>query len=228
MARKRKKTRKTKATDTKTKLDVYFIVAVIFIVAIILATITNMNNGEDNAIVGKAFSYTGCTKFPCHIQKAAVDHKYAFSYKDELYSFVVTESDPSNNLIKYKLSLTEDNKDEGVADLFIDHMQVDKVEEPYIYLLITVKNKGDKNIYDAFQLRVDTLNEDDEVWKSTYKIIEGLDQDESFVAEISLKYDQNNYKENKEILYVVYVDPTNVIKESDESNNVDEETHKDN
>lgn len=225
---------KNKINQTET----YLIVGILAVVVLIIILLFNMNWFEKNptlgaeqtlaeaeqALVGKAFSYTGCEKLPCLI-KAKEDVFYGFSYKDVLYKFKVKELDAANEKIKYEIALMETKEEEGIADIFIDHMEVVKVQEPYIYFEFTIKNKGKKDVYDTFPVRVDILDKNDDVWKSTYKNVEGIDQDESIVVELSVKFDVTYYYKDNKIPFVVYVDPANIIKESDETNNVDDDTY---
>ncbi|MBI4453110.1 hypothetical protein HY636_00535 [Candidatus Woesearchaeota archaeon] len=219
-------------------VEKYLIFGILAVVVLIIILLFNMNwfektselgaeqtlDGTGQALVGKAFSYTGCEKLPCLI-KAKKDTFYGFSYKDVLYKFRVKELDAANEKIKYEIALMETKEEEGMADIFIDHMEVVKVEEPYVYFEFTIKNKGKKDVYDTFPVRVDVLDKNGDVWKSAYKPIEGIDQDESIVVELSVKFDVTYYYKDNKIPFVVYVDPSNIIKESDETNNVDDDVY---
>ncbi|MBS3122194.1 hypothetical protein J4434_04900 [Candidatus Woesearchaeota archaeon] len=221
-------------------VEKYLIFGILVVVVLIIVLLFNMNwfektsddgteqalVGEDQALVGKAFSYTGCEKLPCLI-KAKEDTFYGFSYKDVLYKFRVKELDAANEKIKYEIALMETKEEEGVADIFIDHMKVVKVEEPYIYFEFTLKNKGKKDVYDTFPVKVDVLDKNGDMWKSTYKNVEGIDQDESIIVELSVKFDVTYFYTDNKIPFVVYADPANIIKESDETNNVDDDVYTD-
>ena len=212
-------------------IEKYLIFGILAVVVLIIILLFNMNlfgktsnDGAEQALVGKAFSYTGCEKLPCLI-KAKKDTFYGFSYKDVLYKFRVKELDAANEKIKYEIALMETKVEEGVADIFIDHMKVVKVEEPYVYFEFTIKNKGKKDVYDTFPVRVDVLDKNGDMWKSTYKNVEGIDHDESIIVELSVKFDVTYFYTDNKIPFVVYADPANIIKESDETNNVDDDAY---
>jgi len=221
MAKRKSRSRKSK------KHELFFILGVVLVLAVILLVITNMNGWGQKAIVGKAFSFTGCEELPCYVNNANEDHDYAFSYKDVLYKLTLTDVDTLNKKVKYQVTQVEDVDEDAEADLIIDHMDVESIEPPYANFKIIIKNVGDKDVYDKFKVRLDTLDEDDEYWKTTYKYVEGIDQDEEVIVMLSIKYNQNYYADTGKIPYVVYVDPSNVVDESTVANNVEDDVYAD-
>ncbi len=220
-----------KNKNRSSKYEFILILGIVCIVVLIIGILSYMNGlftfEKTNDIAGQAFSYTGCEKLPCKIDKVPVDHYYGFNYKGVLYKFRIKNLDAVNKKIQYEITTMEIDDEENQPDLLISDMEVTKVDTPYVYIDVTVKNIGDKNVYDTFTVRVDTLEENDDVWKSTYKDIEGLNQDEDYTVELSLKYDPNYYEDHGKISFVVYVDPTDEIDESDEKNNEDDDIYTD-
>jgi hypothetical protein len=232
------KSKRSKATSRKNssvrknlskKYEFLLVLGIVCILVLIIWLISYMNGlftfKSSNGVVGQAFSYTGCEKLPCKIEKVPVDHYYGFTYKDVLYKFRIKELDAVNKKIKYEITTMETDDKENLPDLVVDEMEVTKVQDPYIYLDITVKNIGDKNVYDAFKVRVQTLDEDDDVWKSAYADVEGLNQDEDYTVEMSVKYNPSYYEDHDKIPFVVTVDSSDEINEVEEDNNEDDDIY---
>jgi len=232
------KSKRSKATSRKNssfrknlskKYELLLVLGIVCVLVLIIGLISYMNGlftfKSSNGVVGQAFSYTGCEKLPCKIEKVPVDHYYGFTYKDVLYKFRIKELDAVNKKIKYEITTMETDDKENLPDLVVDEMEVTKVQDPYIYLDITVKNIGDKNVYDAFKVRVQTLDEDDDVWKSAYADVEGLNQDEDYTVEMSVKYNPSYYEDHDKIPFVVTVDSSDEINEVEEDNNEDDDIY---
>jgi len=201
---------------------------VIIIAALILLLgvfYTVMNMKDD--LAGEAFSYKDFTKMPFHFTNMREGNDYGFTYKGTLYQLTVTDVDLTNKKIKYEISKGEIDEDkDSKADLFIDHVSVEKVDDPYIYFKIIIKNIGTRDAYDTFYVTINSLDEDGDMYKSTYQNVEGLDSDEEITIFAHIKYDKDYYGETGKIKYEIFADSSNKIKESDETNNKEVDHYK--
>jgi hypothetical protein len=212
---KTKKTKKSKLKNKFHKLEMFLVLGIAVAIVGLLMVFSSMTN---NNVTGKAFSYTGCTELPCLFNNVPIDHYQGFSYKGVLYKFKIKDLDKTNKRMKYEITTMEIDETEGKPDLAISHVD-EELDDPYLNLDITIENIGDKNVYEAFKVTLKTLDEDDDVWKSTYKYVEGLDQDDEYILEMSIKYDNNYYDDSGKVPYEIYIDPADNIDESDETNN---------
>lgn len=229
------KTSQKKGADEKSSRhkikfgEIYFLLAFVFVLTVIVAAISNVtdlgiNGFGKEPITGKAFTYTNCEKLPCEISKAALDHKYAFSYDDVLYTFRIKEMDGVNKKIKYEIAKLEvDDNKVSTSDLYIDDVEVTKVAGSTLYMDVTVMNQGDDDIYDNFKVRVMTFDEDDSQWDIAEKKVEGLDHDDTVSLEFEVKFDKNYYDSDNKIPYEIKVDTYDVVEESDETNNEEDD-----
>jgi hypothetical protein len=205
------------------RIEMYLVLGVAVAIVGLLMVFASLTNNSAPDLTGKAFSYSGCTELPCFFNNVAVDHYQGFEFKNTLYKFKIKDLDETNKRMKYEITTMEVDETEEEADLIIQSVDED-IDDNYLYLDITIKNVGGENIYDTFKVFIKTLDEDDDEWKSTYQYVEGLDADEDYILEIGIKYDTNYYNEFGKIPYHIYVDSTDTIDESDETNN-DEDDH---